>query len=416
MHHCRRSLVLRCALLLLFARPVVGQEWTRFRGPNGSGQSDAEGIPTTWTSNDYLWRVKLPGIGYSSPVIWGNRVFVTCAIEEDATRIIRCLDTSDGGLIWKRRFESSTYKKSPLNSYAAATPTVDKDHVYVSWTTPRENTLLALDQNNGQVVWRRNLGPYLAQHGSGASPILFEQIVIMPNDQAENSSAIAVDRRTGETRWETDLPITKGGYATPCIHRGHDGRPELILVGSSYGLTSLDPRTGKVNWKIECFKDRVVASPVIASGLIIAGSGVGGRGTRLVAVRPGNPAQNVEPEVVYDVKGSLPYVCTSVTCGDLLFLWSDELGVITCVDAPTGKIHWRERIGGNYFGSPVRVADRVYCISRDGKMIVLAAADRYKLLAKIDLEEPSNSTPAIADGVMYLRTVSHLMAVGAKRP
>ncbi len=415
MPHRRCFLFIRCIVLLLFAQPIAAQQWTRFRGPNGSGQSDAATIPATWATKDYNWRVKLPGIGYSSPVIWGNRIFVTSAVEEDATRIIRCLNTSHGGLIWKRQFESATHKKSPLNSYASATPTVDKDRVYMNWTTPWENTLLALDQKNGQVVWRRNLGPYVAQHGSGASPILFEEMVIMPNDQTENSSAIAVDRRTGETRWETDLPIAKGGYATPCIYRGDDGRTELILVGSSYGLTGVDPRTGKVNWKIECFKDRVVGSPVIASGLIIAYSGTGGRGTRLVAVRPGDPAKGVKPEVVYEVKGSLPYVCTPVTRGDLLFLWFD-LGVVTCVDAPTGKVHWRERVGGNYFCSPVRVGDRIYCISRDGEMVVLAAAEQYKLLARINLEERSNSTPAVAGGVMYLRTASHLMAIGAKRP
>lgn len=409
-HRCC-FLFIRCVVLLLFAQPIAAQQWTRFRGPNGSGQSDAATIPATWSTKDYNWRVKLPGIGYSSPVIWGSRIFVTSAVEEDATRIIRCLDTSDGGLIWKRQFESTTHKKSPLNSYAASTPAVDKDHVYLSWTTPEDFTLVALDQQKGEVVWRRKLGPYLTAHGSGASPIVFEGMVIMPNEQMENSSVFAVDRMTGETRWKTDLLVRLGGYATPCIYREDGGPAQLILVSSGLGVTSLDPRTGKENWKLECLSDRVVGSPIIASGLIIAYSGVGGRGTRLVAVRPGNAAKGVEPEEVYQLKGSLPYVCTPVTRGDLLFLWFD-LGVVTCVDAPTGKVHWQERVGSNYFCSPVRVGDRIYCISRDGEMVVLAAAEQYKLLARINLEERSNSTPAIAGGVMYLRTASHLMAIG----
>ncbi len=412
--HCRTCFVLLfCAVSLLPSRSASGQQWTRFRGPNGGGECDASTIPTTWTSEDYNWRVELPGIGHSSPVIWGDRVFVTCADEEDATRIVRCLDTSDGSLIWEQSFESTTYKKHQFNSYAAATPAVDKDHVYVSWSTPQQYTLVALDRAKGEVVWRRNLEPYKGQHGSGASPILFEEMLIVPNDQPENSSAIALERMTGETRWRTELPIRKGGYATPCIYRPTGGEPQLILSGSAYGLHSLDPRTGEKIWQMSLFKDRVVCSPMIASGLIIVGSGEGGRGTRMVAVRPGDPGQGVEPEVVYEMKAPMPYVCTPVVYGDLLFLWFD-LGVVTCLDAPTGEIHWQERIGGNYFGSPVRVADRIYCISRKGEMVVLAAADEYELLARVDLEERSNSTPAIADGVMYLRTASHLMALGGK--
>lgn len=404
-------LLLRTTLPFWFAAAVAGQEWTRFRGPGGSGQSDATTIPTTWTSKDYNWRVKLPGIGYSSPVIWGGRIFVTCAIEEDATRIVRCLNASDGGLIWKRSFASTTYRKNSLNSYAAASPAVDKDHVYIVWTTPGEFIVLALTQDKGREVWRRNLGPYLAQHGSGASPIVFEDMVIVPNEQIENSSAIALDGATGRTRWKTELPVKRGGYATPCIYRSEQGPPQLILAGSAYGLISLDPRNGERNWAIKVFKDRVVGSPAIAAGLIFGNCGQGGSGRRMVAVRPGNPATGVEPKLLYDNRKSMPYVPTPVASGRLLFLFSDS-GVVTCLDAPSGEIHWQQRAGGKFFGSPVRVADRIYCISRDGEIVVLAAADQYKLLARIDLEERSNSTPVIADGVMYLRTVSHLIAIG----
>lgn len=423
----RCSFVIRCTLLLLFACPfggafpcpadgrVAGQEWTRFRGPNGSGQSDDAGIPTSWIPEDYNWRVKLPGIGHSSPVIWGDRVFVTCTLEEDATQIICCLDTSDGGLIWDRRFESTPYKKNPSNSYAAATPTIDQDHVYMSWATPREYTLVALEQNKGQEVWRRDLGPYLAQHGFGASPVLVEDLVIVPNEQLGNSSVVAVDRMTGETRWKTELPVKIGGYSTPCIFRPDGGPPQLILSGSEYGLTSLDPRAGRKNWEIEVFPARVVGSPVVAGGLIFGNCGQGGGGKRMVAVRPGTPANGNKPELVYDYTKAMPYVPTPVAHGDLLFLFADS-GIVTCLDAPSGEIHWQQRIGGSYFGSPVRVGDRIYCISREGEMVVLAAAEKYRLLAKINLEEPSNSTPAVARGVMYVRTASHLMAVGAKSP
>lgn len=408
-------IVFRCALVLLFTPPVAAQQWTRFRGPNGSGQSEAAGIPVRWSTKDYIWRVKLPGTGHSSPVVWGDRVFVTSAIEQDATRIIRCLRTSDGGLIWKRQFASTTYKKNQFNSYAAATPAVDQDHVYLSWTTPDEYILLALDQAKGRVVWRRDLGPFVARHGSGASPILFDQMVIVPNDQQGNSSTIALDRMTGATRWQIPRRSDRTAYATPCIYRPDGGPPQLVLASSAHGVSALDPYTGRTIWELDVFEDRVVGSPVIAAGLVFAYAGEAGSGKRFVAIRPGDPAAGIEAEVAYEVKGSLPYVCIPVAYADLLFLWYDQ-GVVTCLDAPTGKIHWRNRVGGKYFGSPVRVADRIYCICRSGEMVVLAAAAEYKLLARISLEERSHSTPAIADGVMYLRTVSHLMAIGAEKP
>ena len=157
----------------------------------------------------------------------------------------------------------------------------------------------------------------------------------------------------------------------------------------------------------------MVGSPAIAAGLVFGQCGSGGGGKGMFAVRPGNPAEGTEAEVAYELKDSLPYAPTPVANGRLLFLFNDQ-GVVTCIDAPTGELQWRERVGGRYFGSPVRVADRLYCISREGQMVVLAASEEFNELARIDLEEPSNSTPAIADGVMYLRTLSHLMAIGGE--
>jgi outer membrane protein assembly factor BamB len=158
----------------------------------------------------------------------------------------------------------------------------------------------------------------------------------------------------------------------------------------------------------------VVGSPVVCGGLIFGYGGSGGVGRQMFAVRPPDPETGQAAKVAYELKGSLPYVCTPVARGDLLFSWFDR-GVVTCLDGPTGKIHWQERVGGNYFCSPIRVADRLYCISREGEMVVLAASKEFKELARIDLEEPSNSTPAVADGVMYIRTNSHLMSIGGDK-
>jgi outer membrane protein assembly factor BamB len=386
------------------------QEWTRFRGPNGEGQSDAATFPAAWTTADYLWRVKLPGIGHSSPVVRGDRLFVTAGLD-DATRIVRCLRTSDGGLIWKRDFPAAVHRMHAFNTFAVSTPAVDDRNVYLLWADPEQYVVLALDQERGREQWRRDLGPFVAEHGFGASPIRFEDLLIVPNDQDGPSFCIALDAKTGETRWKTDRPSGRAAYSTPFIHRPEGGEPQLVLASTAAGLSGLDPRTGRVLWRLGgVFDQRVVGSPVAAGDLIIAYCGTGGSGTRLVAVRPGDAEGKTPPEIAYEIKGSLPYVCMPLVHGELLFLWHDQ-GVVTCVEAATGEIHWRERIGGRFFGSPVRVGERLYCMSRDGEMVVLAADKQFKLLGRVGLEEASCATPAVAGGVMYLRTVSHLMAL-----
>ena len=400
-----------------FPTAAQAQQWTRFRGPNGSGACEADNIATTWTTKDYRWRVKLPGIGNSSPVVQGNRIFVTSALEEDGTRIVRCLATSDGHMIWKRQFPSKTFDRGKADSYDSASPTVDSERVYLKWTTPDDYVVMALDIRNGREVWCRNLGPFEAEHGGDSSPILFDDLLIVVSDQLGQSFVAALDCRSGETRWKVDRRSVKAAYSTPCIYQPaadgpNDGRPQLILSGMTHGISSLDPTTGRSNWEIDVFDLRVVASPLITpSGLIVGSCGVGGGGKRTVAVRP--PTSDIDkPEVVYEFEKSLPYVPTAICYRGLLFLWSDS-GVVTCADEKSGDIVWQKRVGGKFFGSPIRVQDRLYCMSREGQMIVLAAANEYRLLAKIDLEEPTNATPAVAGGTMYLRTRSHLMALGS---
>ncbi len=407
-------LLLIAAWTLWAAGPADSQEWTRFRGPEGSGIGQAEGIPLDWTIKSCNWRVELPGIGYSSPVLWGDRIFITCTIEEDATRIIRCLRTSDGGLIWEKSYPSKPHSKHKFNCHASSSPVVDEHNVYIVWATPENHIVVALDQEKGSELWRRDLGPFIANHGFGASPIVFEDSLILTADRDEDSFVTALDCKTGKTLWKSAREKERAAYATPFIFRGADKNPQLILSSSAHGINSLDPLTGKSNWEVKEFKMRVVGSPMTTAGLIIGGCGGGGSGKQMVAVRPGDASGKVKPEVAYDIKGSLPYVPIPVANGKLLFLWNDQ-GVVTCLEVSDGKMLWRERIGGTFFGSPVLVGERIYCISRDGEMIVLAAADKYKLLAKINLEEPSNSTPAVAGGVMYIRTVSHLMAIGGKK-
>jgi outer membrane protein assembly factor BamB len=404
-------------LLVASAALCQAQEWTRFRGPNGTGVSDATTIPAEWTDREVNWKVTLPGIGHSSPVLWGDKMFLTSAFEDTATRLVVCLRAGDGKILWQHKYASSLHTKHKFNSFASSTPCLDDERVYCCWSTPEEYTLLALD-HEGNEIWHTNLGPYVSQHSCGVSPVVYGDLVILGNDQGDEnhqgvSSLLAVDRRTGDVRWKLDRRTATVAYSTPCVYQPQGGAPELIFNSESHGITSVDPASGRVNWEIDVFSKRSVSSPVIAAGLIFGSCGSGGGGNYVVAVRP--PAgKGSAPEIAYKVETSAPYVPTPVALGDLVFLWSDN-GIVTCLRAATGDTVWQKRVGGNYHGSPVCVGGKLYCIREDGEVTVVAAADEFKLLGRNPLGEESRSTPAVADGRMYLRSYSHLVSVGGKR-
>ncbi len=411
----RRLLPIAALLVVFVSGSRLGAEqWSRFRGSSGAGIGNATTVPVKWTEKDYNWKVRLPGVGHSSPVLWGSRIFLTCADNKTATRMILCLGTADGGIVWQRDYPSRLYRHHRDNSFASSTPAVDAQGVYVTWTTPDEVTLLALS-HNGHEKWRRNLGPFKSMHGSGTSPIVFDALVILANDQRGRAFLLAVERKTGRTRWQVERRSGLTPASTPCIYRPEAGAPELIFTSTAHGITSVDPSSGRINWEVEdVFLDRCVGSPVFAHGLVIASYGFGNRGTRLVAVRPGSKDKNIDPKLVYDITKSVPLVPTPLVKDDLLFLWADD-GYVTCVHVATGEQIWRERVGGSFYGSPVCVNDRLYCISKKGDVVVLAASDEFRLLARVPLGELSYATPAVSKGVMYIRTCSHLISLGGKK-
>jgi outer membrane protein assembly factor BamB len=417
----KKSVISLVFLLTALVVPgLFGQEWTRFRGPNGTGESEAQGLPATWTSADYAWKAALPGIGHSSPVLWGEKLFLLSAHPEDATRYVLCLNAETGKEIWRREFKSSPHSLHLRNSFASCTPAVDAERVYVAWSTPKKTTFIALT-HAGEPVWELDLGPFVSMHGFGTSPIVYKDMVILADMQLQSEKdlpkaveadkpgeafILAVDGKTGAQRWKTPKRNEVAAYSVPCIYKNAEGKDELISCASNHDIFSLDPLTGKQNWSIEVFSMRAVSSPIIAGGLIFGSTGSGGGGNYVVAVKPGP-----EPKLAYQVKASAPYVPTAVARGDLVFLWSDG-GVATCIDAATGTEHWQKRVGSNFSGSPIRVADKLYCIDEQGVVYVLAAEKEYKLLGKNPLGEPSRSTPTAANGKLFFRTDSQLFAVG----
>ena len=390
-----------------------------FRGPNGQGQSEsAANIPLEFTEKDYNWKIELPGVGHSSPVVWGDKIFVTSADPETAQRHVLCINAANGKTVWQRDYPGNTYKLHLQNNYASSTPAVDAERVYLAWATAEEYTLMALT-HSGQDVWKLNLGPYKSQHGFGASPIVVDDMVIITNDQeGETRFLIAVDSKTGEERWKIPRKHAdnrqNASYATPFILETPAGR-ELIVASWAHGITSHNLKTGAEYWSAPILKARPVGSPVMAGGLILTNCGEGQEGksasNSVVALRPGN-ANGKTAEVAYTIpRGSAPYVTTICPVGEMAILWSDG-GIVTCIDAATNKQHWQKRVGGVFYGSPVHVGDRIYCMSTEGDLVALAASPEYQLLSRIPLGEGTSATPAVSGGKMYLRTQSHLISLG----
>ena len=414
--------VFLAALTILWTPVSQGQEWTRFRGPNGQGISDAKTIPVKWTEKDYNWKVELPGGGHSSPVLWGDKIFVTCGDQQAEHSVLLALNASDGTVMWQKEYAISKYRPNKLNSFATATPAVDADHVYVLWTSPEE-TILATLNHEGTEIWKRTFEGVRCQHGAGSSPIVHDDMVIFTHEHENSSSKdarsiwVALDRKTGETRWTLDRKTgPKTSYSTPCVYTPATGAPQLIFNSNSHGMTGVDPGTGKVIWEVaSAFPARVVSSPVIADGLLIGTCGDGGSGKCLTAIRPGTKDGSIHVTEAYRIdSGVRPYVPTSVYMNGLLFTFHDQ-GYVSCLRADTGERIWQEKPAGRFFSSPVWADGRLYCITMDGDVVVVGAAETYELLAVNPLGETSHATPAIAGKKMYLRTYSHLFSVGGKK-
>lgn len=407
--------VLQFAFLVgvLSASVVESQEWDRFRGPNGSGVIAGD-TPAAWTDQDLLWKIKLPGQGHSSPVIWGKRIFLMSADETAARQYVLCVNADDGSVLWQKEFPFSTYHIHTLSSFASTTPAVDAELVYVAWASPDKTMLMAFD-HNGEEVWQRELGEFDSQHGFGTSPIVYGDLVILCKQQKKpdrdgprtpTSFIIAVDKKTGSTRWQSDRMSEVVSYSVPCIF-SEPGKPDqLICCSTADGIFSLDPLTGKENWKKEVFSMRTVSSPIVAGDLVLGTTGSGGGGNYVTALRPA-----ANPDIAFEVKRQAPYVPTPVAYQDWIFLWFEQ-GIVTCVDAKTGDSIWQKRVGKKYWSSPIIVGDKIYGVSEEGDVTVIRAADKFELLAENSLGEASRSTPAADGKRLYFRTFSHLMAVG----
>jgi len=377
------------------------------RGSSAAGVGGAPPLAREVVGEEWSWAVSLPGRGHASPVVYEGRIYVTSADTKTASRIISCHDLTDGRLCWKVDRQATRDHHHAHNSLASSSPVVDAAAVYWSWVTAERLWVEALD-HDGHRLWQISPGPYQAEHGYGASPAVWNQVLIVPMDQDGPSSVVGLDRKTGRQLWRLPRQTARTSYATPLVVEG--ATPAVILSSMAHGLTAVDPRNGQVLWEHSCFPRRTVSSPISVGELLVATCGEGGGNNLLVALRP-TTLEGGRPSVAYQLeRGVAPYVPTPLATSERLYLWGDR-GVVTCVDPVSGGVQWRGRVGGNYSSSPIAVGGCVVNVSVDGEVVFIADADRFEVLGRRQLDEPSRATPAVADGRLLFRSEQRLYAL-----
>jgi outer membrane protein assembly factor BamB len=389
-------------------------DWPQFRGPGGQGISSARNVPLHWSSSsNIVWRAEIPGLGWSSPVLRGSRLYITTAVmaEENSNPSLRalCLDATRGKILWDTEVfaHSGSTKIHNKNSHASPTPVLEGDRLYVHFGH-QGTACLDLD---GKVLWRNTTLKYSPVHGSGGSPILVDEALIFSGDGASEPFVAALNKKTGQLLWKTARTVDakkKFSFSTPlAIHA--NGRSQVISP-SSGAVYAYDPKDGRELWRVRYDEGfSVVPRPVFGHGLLFISTSF--ESPEVLAIRPDGQGDVTATHVVWKLAKGAPKTPSMLLVGDELYFFSDS-GIATCVDAKTGTVHWTERVGGNYSASPVFVDGRIYLQNEEGIGVVLAPGKTFHELARNALGERTLASCAVTDGALFIRTESKLYRVG----
>lgn len=412
----RCSLAL-CLLCWLTPLTVRAENWPAWRGPRGDGSSTETGLPLRWSNTDnVVWKTPLPGSGYSSPIIWGDRVYLTWCLDEDAKpekpRVLACLDRLSGKILWEKTvLRSKLEQKHGENSWASATPATDGEHVWVAFLDMPSMVVVCYTMD-GKEVWRKSPGKLLSRHGFCSSPTLYRDLVILNGDQDAVAYLVALDKKTGAERWRADRPKKTRSYCAPIIVEAA-GKTQLVLSGNRC-VASYDPATGKQHWLIDGPTEQYVASLVYHDELFFLTTGF--PEYHLMAIRPDGEGNITASKSIAWHHRKLPareasYVPSPVAHNGHFFVVSDQ-GYASCFEAKSGKKMWMEKLGRHYHASVLVAEGRGYFIADEGDTYVVKAGPTYELLAKNELGEKVFASPATAQGQLFIRGVRHLYCIG----
>lgn len=410
-----------CLFLAVFACDLAsGENWTRFRGPNGQGISSEVGLPVTWSANDnVVWKTNIPGIGWSSPIVHGDHVFLTTATEEGASCRVVCVNRTDGSIVWNREVHrQSPGPKREQNSYASSTPVTDGKHVYAVFS---DGTVVAVDFS-GNLVWKNSEVKFHSLHGLGASPLLADDQLVMPFDGSsledkqvgwkvpwENAVVLSLDAATGAVRWKGKRGKSRVGHVTPILV---DDGAQIVSAGGDR-VQGFDARSGERIWSIYSQGEGVTPSPVVGDGMIFTSSGF--EDPTIRAIRLGGEGDITETHIVWEQKKGVPVLASPLYVSPHLYTISRD-NILHCIDAATGEIVWLQRLSGTHSASPVFADGKIYVASEDGVTLVLRPGGKYDEVARNSLDEKCLASMAISQGHFYIRTSEHLYSIGRMEP
>ena len=410
--------------LSLGALGLRAENWPEFRGPDRQGHSAEKNLPQKWSQRENIrWKVAIPGDSWSTPIVWGDRVFLTTATDKGESCRIVSLDAGTGKVLWdKEVFRQKPRKKETRNSYATPSPVTDGERVYAVYS---DGSFVAVNFD-GSVAWTNRDHPFYSQHGLGASPILTGGLLIMTMDASsegedkligwqkpwDKSYVLALDAKTGKERWKTMRGVTRISHGTPTLWTGPDGRVQVVSEAGDV-VQGFDRDNGEKLWTSTVEGEGKVPSTLVADGMVFTAGGFRGRES-IKAFRLGEKGDLKEKNLVWEQKKGNPKVPSMVHVKPYLFTVNDT-GFATCLKADTGEVVWNERVSGGFSASPVHADGKLYLLDNNGDTTVIEAGPQFKVLAKNPLSEPTQASMAVAGGRLFIRTEKHLYCVaGAK--
>jgi len=417
---------MKSGLLLLFsavfASSIFAEEnWPRFRGVDGRGVSEAK-LPWSFDKKTLHWSAALPGPGSSSPVVWGDSLFVTGEDREKGKVSLVCLDAKSGKKRWTQILNVGEYHLHRFNNTAAASPAVNEDMVVVCWySTKKKAAMMSAYDHKGTSLWVYEIGPIKTQHGINLQPEIFGDKIVVCNLHMDVGYVGLISAKDGKLIWKTNFSGGKTSYVTPLVRDLPDGGQEVIVASQSIGVAGLDLKDGKIRWEVSgSMKQRTIVSPIN----VLAGSGskdvqiaMGCKSGVYFTVRPPEKSGG-KAEVVWRMKGNTPYVPTPVSDGKTVYSVSDG-GMLVAMDAKSGEEKWKEKLMANFYASPLLVGGQLVCLSREGDLIVAKVGASYKEISRTKLElgegvEWADATPAVAHDRLYVRIGERVDCFGVK--
>jgi outer membrane protein assembly factor BamB len=445
----KTSFKIKILLVVIFLSSIAwlttttgAANWPQWRGPGGSGVSTETNLPAEWNaSKNIKWKTPIAGRGHSSPVVWGNKIFLTTAIEGDVvpgakavTHIVDggqvflhpdsigadrkhtfkviCINAETGKVLWEQTaFEGTPYdNRHRKSSYAASTPVTDGKSVYAFFGT---EGLFAYDLN-GKLAWKADLGKLgTIGMGTGTSPILYDNLIIVQCDEESGAASfiVALDKKTGKEMWRTPRKV-QASWATPILVAGAR-RTELITSGNEI-VIAYDPATGKELWRHKGVESNAIPSPVANREVVFVSAGFPEK--VVMAINLGASGDLGESVVWKYAKGTA-YVPSPILYGDYLYLTTDR-GILTCLDAKTGEVKYeggRLPIPATFTASPIAFEGKILLTSEDGDTFVIKAGPKHEILATNSVGEPVYASPAVADGKIFIRGEKNIYCVQQSR-